>query len=394
MNFGCFHTCEISRWGILSTTSCTLDVLHSTLTLIDGMDILVGTASLELHQFRVDKDTFALTSTTQTPQPGFLCLDDDTVYAVSEAEEGKAAISRFVRNGSTWDRVWRSKSTSDGTCHCAIAQTNGKKFVLTANYTGHTVDVHDTEGNLTDTISYNGSGPFEERQESSHCHQFVQDLRAEYLYVNDLGDDKLYRYKLSSEGKLKSCGSITLDPASGPRHCSFNTKHPDLVYLMCELSNEIVVFKWAADDSATAKELQRISILPNPETQKTGKHDAYPQPSSGGEIQITKDGTFIHATTRYLPTEYATDTILSAKLKASDGLIEESTISHFETGLVAPWHFSLSNDQHEQFLCVAFKDSARVVLYRRDIETGKVVEEVARTEKGQVKDPSCVLFLS
>lgn len=359
------------------------------------MEVLVGTASLELHQFKVttkDNPSFSLTSTTQTAQPGFICLDGDSVYAVSEAEEGNAAISRFDRDGEGWKRAWKSKSTSDGTCFCAIARTNGKKFVLTANYTGHTVDVHDTEGKMLDSLSYNGSGPFEERQEASHCHQFVQDLRGEYVYVNDLGDDKLYRYKLSVEGKLTPCGHVTVDPASGPRHCSFNAKHPDLVYLMCELSNEIIIYKWTADDSATAKELQRISILPDPEKQKTGKHEKYPQPSSGGEIQITKDGAFLHASTRYLPTAYATDTILSAQLKP-DGLIEESSVSHFVTGLVAPWHFSLSNDAQEEFLGVAFKDSSRVVLYRRDTKTGRVVEEVARTEEGQVKDPSCVLFL-
>lgn len=352
---------------------------------MSSMKLLVGTASSHFHQvdYNGQAASLSVSSSTKTPQPGWLHREGETLYAVSETEGQNGQISKFqYTEESGWQLSWRSECSSEGTCHCSCARVGSKTFVLAANYVGHTTDVFDEEGNRTQSLDYTGSGPFEGRQESSHCHQIIQDLQQEFVYVNDLGGDKLHRYRIDTTGKLNKCGEIIFEPAQGPRHCAFNAHHPDLVYVICELSNEITVFRWTKTSGPEL--LQTISVLPDA-SMKGKQHAEYPQPASAGEIQITSDGKFLYASTRYLP-KYNSDTILFAPLD-SQGLL--GSVKHIDTNLISPWHFSLSRD--EKFVAVAFKDSNAVRLYSRDLVSGDL-SEIAALDSG-IETPSCVLFL-
>lgn len=346
------------------------------------MKLLVGTASSQFHElvFSSDSQKLSIVTSTSSPEPGWLHHYQNSIFAVSESDHGR--ISKFDREGSGWSRQWCTDTSGDGTAHCSVAVAGGTSFVLVANYGGHTVDVVDMSGRHLQRIEYDGSGPFEGRQESSHCHQIIQDLRKKFVFVNDLGGDRLHRYILGSDGKLTESGVIKFKPGQGPRHCTFNIHHPDLIYEICELSNELLIFRWA--EKGDAELLQTVSVLPDSEMEGK-KHPEYPQPASAGEIQITADGKFLYASTRYLP-KHRSDTILFAPIN-DRGLLGD--LKHLDTGLIAPWHFSLSPD--EAWLAAAFKDSSVVKLYRRNAKTGEL-SQCASLESG-LEAPSCVIFL-
>ncbi|CCG83730.1 protein of unknown function [Taphrina deformans PYCC 5710] len=345
------------------------------------MHLLVGTGASHFHELNlnVENATIEKLSATESPAPGWLVSRDETVYAVAEVDDQPGQLSKFHKDGDNWKLSWRRETSSKGTCHCSLLKAGDKTFVLGANYTGHTVNVLDDNGVKVDTAAFDGSGPFEGRQESSHCHQIVPDLAGKYIYVNDLGGDTQCRYTLADTGKLQAAGTLKFKPAQGPRHCAFNPIHPELVYTICELSNEITIHDWSSE---TPRLVQSISLLPDA-SMEGEQHKEYPQPASAGEIQITRDGGLLYASTRYLP-KYKSDTILWARLD-SDGKMGK--VTHHDTGLIAPWHFSLSKD--EALVGAAFKDSNVVKIYKRDAKDGSL-SDLCSVE---LESPSCVLFV-
>lgn len=346
------------------------------------MLLILGTSSGAFHLLSCDvqKREIHVQKSIEAPNPGWLCLEDANLYAAGELEGVLGKISKYERSSDGWSLSWTRQSSGEGTCHCSLARLGDEEFVLSANYVGHTIDVHDLDGNHIQTLEFNGSGPFKERQETSHCHQIIQDLQQKYIYVNDLGNDRLHRYTIQKTGHLEEQGSVHFGPAQGPRHCAFNAAHPALVYTICELSNEITIHDWSGQD---AKLLQTTCILPDPATDAQ-KNKRYPQPASAGEIQITKGGEFLYASTRYL-SKYKSDTILYAPL-GKDGLVGK--VTHLDTGLIAPWHLSLSPD--EKYLAVVFKDSNVVELYERNAESG-ALNKICSIDSG-FEAPGCILF--
>jgi YVTN family beta-propeller protein len=59
------------------------------------------------------------------------------------------------------------------------------------------------------------------------------------LLVTDLGGDAIYRYHLTTDGRLEPDGVIATPPASGPRHL---LPVGDRNYLTAELSGEVLVY--------------------------------------------------------------------------------------------------------------------------------------------------------
>lgn len=379
--------------------------------------LVVGTFSNHLHdlELRVEDDTATLSKvdSTHAPNCSFLHIDGDTLFATSELENEPGGVRKFVKEKDGWKEQWYADASSEGTCQCSIVYKHSKRYILAAHYVGHTIDIINDAGKVIQTINFEGSGPFEGRQESAHCHQIIQDPASGYIYLCDLGGDKVHQYELyadshGDEPQLRETGLIKLEPAQGPRHLTFNSKHPSLLYIICELSNDITIYKHnsqspsslapaaSASESASTtastssgsqfERVQVTSILPRQDL-GTGQLDAFTQPASGAEIRVTPDGKFIYASVRYLPHADG-DTIYIGRIDdtSNPGLI--ATGSCFQTGLRAPWHLSFNHDA--SLVAVAFQVSNVVVVYKRDRETGELVY---LTQLTNIEKPSCVLFL-
>ena len=137
----------------------------------------------------------------------------------------------------------------------------GKALLIAVYGEQMVVSVDVAEGRIgkeSGRVIFKGSGPVVSRQEASHPH-FVKWMQEE-CWIADLGADAVYH---SSESQL--CGNrdnwrIDQQPrGSGPR---FLEIHPlgKIVYLVTELSNELIVLEKNSDGGL--KEKQRVSLLP------------------------------------------------------------------------------------------------------------------------------------
>ena len=100
------------------------------------------------------------------------------------------------------------------------------------------------------TFGHSGSGPREDRQESSHAHFAGFAPGGDHLLVVDLGTDQLRRYRVEPGGTLTADGiAATLPPGAGPRHFAVRGS---LIYVVCELDHTLRTLRW---DGATASAL-------------------------------------------------------------------------------------------------------------------------------------------
>lgn len=317
--------------------------------------LVVGTFNDTLVDLELSDGSLKQTGSTSVKGCTFIDAHSDCIYLTAELDGQPGGIRKMKRTESGWETVWYTTASSQGTCHVATALHDGQRYILASNYVGHTVDLLSDDGVLPQTISYSGSGPFKGRQETSHCHSLTQDPKSGFIYMCDLGGDKVYQYKLAT--KLIETGVIQMQAGQGPRHVKFKDGK---VLILCELSNELCTYTHDLTHVST------VSILPNPSL-KTGTYPGFPQPASAAELQVCDDKIF--ASSRYLPRDEG-DVMT---------IIGDEIIFH-DLKYRSPWHFSI---QHG-FVVVAFTFSNKVVVYTTQMQ------EIASID---VKKPSCVLFI-
>ncbi len=111
-----------------------------------------------------------------------------------------------------------------------------------------------------ETIQHVGSGKDPSRQEGPHAHAVVLSPDNRFVFVADLGTDRVAVYRLDLEmGKLIPCPNldVRVKSGSGPRHLVF---HPNgrFVYLVNELISTLVVYAYDPD----AGKLQEVQVVP------------------------------------------------------------------------------------------------------------------------------------
>ena len=95
--------------------------------------------------------------------------------------------------------------------------------VTVGNYNGGNLSVLSAmvDGSLgtPKTINHTGSGVVKNRQEKPHVHASVFSEDNKYLFVPDLGTDKVVVYTFNpGSGKLAESTAIRTEPGTGPRH--------------------------------------------------------------------------------------------------------------------------------------------------------------------------------
>jgi 6-phosphogluconolactonase len=197
--------------------------------------------------------------------------------------------------------------------------------------------------------------------------------------VTDLGGDAVHQYSLDAHGKLTDITTLSFNPGEGPRHVDFNPQKKDILYVVCELSNDIVVF------TRSGRAWQRKQTVTLIDAKYKGRKDPrFKQPASAAAIAVTQDASMLYATVRYIPESHDADIIVSMALQR-DGLIDESHVRTFDTQTVGPRDIALSMDSEQRYLAAAFKESNLVRIYDR-LKEFEVVCEL------EVEKPSCIHF--
>lgn len=297
-----------------------------------------------------------------------------TIYVCTEARVaggGKLRSYRYA-NGKL---SLISEVSSEGENPVYLTTTADEQLLIAANYSGGTIAAFKLDSGRIEAagqvILFKDSSVNKERQESAHPHAAVLSSHERYLYVPDLGADKI-RYIPTDATNAQPLNPdriryINTAPGGGPRHIVFSSGGK-YAYCTEEMAGVVSVYRLSANGRLDS--CQRLKM-------HDGRVD---KQFSSGEIHISEDGRFLYAANRGDENNIAIMSIdqLTGKL---------SVIGYCSVRGDHPRSFTI--DPSGKFLLVANQLSNNVTVFRRDANTG-----LLKYAGKQIRIPgaSCVRF--
>lgn len=318
-------------------------------------------------------------SHVKTSNPSFLTISPDKkyVYAVHENAQGGngGEISAFSFDNEKGELTYINQQKTGGDHPCYVATDNTGKWIFAGNYSSGSLSVLPVKadgslGEATSHIQHTGSGANKERQEKPHVHCTIISPDNKWLYVPDLGIDKVMIYAFdASTGKLTPGPQefAPSQPGSGPRHLTF---HPNgkYAYLVEELTGHVVTYQI---QNGRLKLWQRTSTLPRGQKGFAGSAD----------IHVSPDGKFLYASNRG-----DFNNIAIFKIDAKTGRVY---VAGFQSTLgKAPRNFNF--DPSGNYLLVGNQENDEIVIFRRNLKTGLLTDTGKRIAVGK---PVCLKWI-
>lgn len=314
-------------------------------------------------------------NTENIVNPSFLTVSPDGkfLYACTETKLSQHGnVSTFAINRSDGRLKFINKQSTNGENPVYVSVHKNNKFVVTGNYGEGNVTVltKNEDGSLNpfvQSIQFSGTSINKERQEKPHIHSANFSPKNDFLFLPDLGTDKIrvFKFDESQTKPLIEASELTIntEAGGGPRHMAF---HPNqkFAYSIEEMSGNIIGFAYK---NGKLSKIQ--SIMAN---QK--KADIY----SSADIHISPDGKFLYASNR------VENTISIFKIVRNGHL---TLIGYESTFGETPRNFNL--DPTGNFLIVANQSSNNIVVFRRNIKTGFLTKI---SDDTKVLHPSCLQF--
>lgn len=305
--------------------------------------------------------------------PGFLAIRGNLLFAENERKDVGTVRSFSIEIDGSLLFIDKVETRGSKCAHVCVDRFG--PYIFATNYAAGSVMVlrSNARGEMeqTDHVQHYGKSVIPIRQDAPRAHSTCQTPDGNGILVPDLGLDKVLNYKLDRKtGKIypnQAQKNIRVAPGEGPRHSVF---HPNrrFYYLVTEIGNHIYAYAFR-EKEALLEEIQKISILP----------EGFDGSSHSAEIIISRDGKFIYVSNR------GHDSITGFRVNADDGKL--TTLGYFDCGGKGPRHICLGPE--EKFLIIANKDSNKVTVLDRELDTGmlgKVRFEVS------LPAPACVVW--
>lgn len=289
-------------------------------------------------------------------------LEDQTLYLISsdsyvDSDEHVKVTAYQVKSWMDLLAVFNQQSVEGrGPAHVSVDPLG--RFVYASNYCEGNLSVYslDENGSLSEAvqvIQHEGSSVNERRQNAPHVHSIIPSEDGRYIYVSDLGLDKILIYQVNAAtGQLTSAQPPYAEntPGSGPRHFAL---HPGgkFAYSAEELSSTVAVFE-VNQQTGALEQIQRITMLP----------EGYDGSNSAADIHLSPDGKFLYASNR------GHDSIVIYEVDEETGVLD--VVGHEDTRGGHPRNFLM--DQYGDFIFVANRDDDNVVIFERNRDTGEL----------------------
>jgi 6-phosphogluconolactonase len=352
--------------------------------------LYVGTYSVRdskgIYAYTFNRVKNSLTLIQEVPSlesPSFVTVHPSKKFLYS-VNRGKAdvadqggSVSAYGIDPSTGrlSGLNHKSSYGEGPCYVEVDKTG--KYVFVSHYGEGNITVlslfKDGQiGSVSDSKKYTGNSINAERQQSPHIHSTTVTPDNKFVYVIDLGTDKIYIYEFNAaDGTLHAASvpEVNVVPGAGPRHF---TLHPsgNFAYVAEELTSTVGVF--SVDKATGALTILQDSVISLPEN--------YTEKNTSADIHTDPTGRFLYVSNRGA-------NVISIFSIAEDGKI--TLVGHQDTGGKVPRNFLV--DPKGEYLFVANQDSDTINIFRINQKTGKL------TPLGKpvsVPSPVCLKWLT
>ena len=316
-----------------------------------------------------------VTSAKNIINPSYLTLSPNGkfLYACTDTKTPNAgSVSSFEFNPENKTLTFLNKQSSGGENPVYVSVHKSGKWLVNANYTEGSVSVHPILENgkidsLAQNFQYTDGSVNKERQTKSHVHSAIFSPQNDYLFLPDLGADKIRCYQFDENKKqplIETKNPFTkTDLEAGPRHFTF---HPNQKFGYCieEMAGAISVYQY---ENGTLNKIQRINT----------HSDKIKSGFESSDIHISPDGKFLYATNRGKENNIAIFSI------DKNGLLKN--IGYQSTLGKHPRIFAI--DESGKFLIATNVLTGNVVVFKRNQKTGML----KKTEnKIKMENVSCV----
>ncbi len=298
------------------------------------------------------------------------------LYAVNELNpnDGESGtVASFSVDQKTKALKFLGEQITHGYAPCHITLDATGKLAFVSNYVGGVFCTYQVleNGSLDKALQvfkFEGKGTTD-RQEGSHPHSSIVSPDNKFVYVADLGTDKVMCYKIESNktGLIPTEQKfVKVQDGAGPRHMNF---HPNgkFLYVLNELDRTVNIFKYSTENGKL-EQIQSLSTLPN----------GFSEFSLCAAIKIHPSGKYLYASNR------GHNSIVIYKIDEATGILTflgtEPTLGNF------PRDFSI--DPTGDYLWVANQNSDNIVKFKINMDTGQLM----KVSELECPTPVCLKF--
>jgi len=315
-------------------------------------------------------DTARLVSSQAQPSFVYATQDGKNLYAVAElvSQDGTAGaqVNAYERKPDGSLALIENYS-SGGNAACHVSMDPSERYLFVANYLGGVFKAfaRQADGSLVQVDSVNVQI---DGGRASHAHAAQVSPEGKYVYVPDLGQDRIWSFAIGEEGKLTPTVQqyVPLDSGQGPRHFTF---HPTqaLAYVINEHGSTVVGFSYDPENGKL-EPFQQISTLP----------EGLSVPNQCADIHVHPNGKFLYASNR------GHNSLAVFELDASGAMTPVEHVS-----VQGDWPRNFTLDPDGKYLFVANERSDNIVSFRVDQANGTLTPI---HEEMKLSMPVCLEF--
>lgn len=344
-------------------------------TLLIGTYTNTTSEGIYVYKFNTSTAETKFLSTVKSSNPSFLAVSPNQKYVYAVNENNPGTVSSFSFHIDSGTLTYLNTVETKGAHPCYVSTDKKAKHVVVGNYSSGNLSLFDVleNGSLSEakqTIQHNGNSVNRQRQDKAHVHGTFYSPDYQFLFVPDLGMDKLMIYKVDNKtGTLTAAQEPEefMNPGAGPRHLDF---HPNgnYLYLLEELTGRVSAFKYK---EGKLNLLQNISAHPMD----------YKGAKGSADIHVSPNGKFLYCSNRG-----DANSIAIFSINEETGML--ISLGFQSTLGIHPRNFTI--DPSGNFLLVANRDSDEVVIFKINQLTGLLTDSQQRIK---VAKPVCLKWV-
>jgi len=293
------------------------------------------------------------------------------LYAITESNEG-AGLIQVYKTDNNYQPV--SSIPGPGRAGCHLRGDFSNNMMYAVSYTDGTLKAYTLEkGVPVDQVfhhRFEGSGPDRNRQEKAHAHQVLFYSDSPYLYVCDLGSDRIWVGSRQRE-KAAFQEALIVPSGYGPRHLAFDHSG-EYVFILCELNPHLLVAKINQTDGS----LEIVQDLPTV--------DSRPFPlCAPAAVKVHPSGKTVAVSNRF------DDSITVFQIKRKEKKVSLEYFQNFSSKGKTPRDITFCPSG--RWLLIANQDSGDIQVKAFDPETGVPLERWS--EPLNTGSPVCIISL-